>query len=124
MIQQTQRGGNVLLTATEGLIHKIGTDTYVRSIMMLPGESADLYEEVAEKPAYSDHDYDVMVADLIHARYSKDKETALINNMLEDEPTDEHRREYAEYQAFRAECKVRAKEILKGMSLDSKHLLS
>ena len=54
--------------------------------------------------------YPVMVSKLIHERYSADAETALINNYLSDPET--YGEEYAEYQAFRSECKQRAKEIV------------
>ena len=117
MIQQTQRGGNVLLTATEGLIHKIGTDTYVRSIMMLPGESADLYEEVAEKPAYTKEQYDAKVAEFVRERYSESEEFAIQRKAINaafspstfSSESDPVLTEYQEYNAYVEECKMRAK---------------
>ena len=54
--------------------------------------------------------YPIRVSELIHERYSPDSETALINNFLAD--PEEYGDEYRTYQAYRAECKVRAKEEL------------
>ena len=54
--------------------------------------------------------YPIYVSEFIHERYSADAETALINNYLAD--PEEYRDKYAKYQAYRAECKVRAKEEL------------
>ena len=54
--------------------------------------------------------YPIYVSKFIHERYSADAETALINNYLAD--TEEYREQYAEYQAYRTECKARAKEEL------------
>lgn len=72
----------------------------------------DGWEEiaVADIPPYTEAEYNAKVAELIHERYSADRETSLINNMLEVEPTEAHKTEYAEYQRFRAECKLRAKD--------------
>ena len=35
---------------------------------------------------------------------------SLINNMMEAEPTEAHKAEYLAYQAYRAECKLKAKD--------------
>ncbi|MDE6340430.1 MAG: hypothetical protein K2K97_11685 [Muribaculaceae bacterium] len=111
MIQSTKlSSGLTKLTATAGLIHKTGTDTYVKSVIMLPDETLDMYEEVAEKPAYTEEQYKRKVAELIHERYSTDDEIGLGNNMREENPTEEHVAEYRAYQAYRAECKQRAKD--------------
>ena len=111
MIESTKlTSGLIKLTATAGLIHKIGTDTYVKSVIMLPDDTLDMYQEVPENPAYTKEQYDAKVADLTHERYSPDEETSLINNMLEEHSTEEHIAEYRTYQAYRAECKQRAKD--------------
>ena len=54
--------------------------------------------------------YPIYVSEFIHERYSADAETALINNYLVD--PEKYRDKYAKYQAYRAECKARAKEEL------------
>lgn len=104
--------GIAKLTATSGFIHKIGTDTYVKSLIMLPSDTLDMYEEVDEKPKYTEEEYKRKVSELIHEKYDADSETSLINNMLEVNPTEEHKAEYEEYQAYRAECKRKAREFL------------
>lgn len=53
--------------------------------------------------------YGVLVSKFIHERYSQDDEFALINNYNADPQG--HAEEYAEYQAYRAACKQRAREI-------------
>lgn len=99
--------------STEGkLIHRVGTEIYFKRGTTLPSDGAEDYEEVDEVPPYTKEEYDAKVAELIHERYSADEETSLINNMLDENPTEEHIAEYRAYQAFRAECKQLAKELL------------
>jgi len=57
----------------------------------------------------SEQIYPVLVANFIHERYSADAETALINNYISD-PV-KYGDEYRTYQAYREECKARAREI-------------
>lgn len=72
----------------------------------------DNYEEIAvsDIPPYTKTEYNAKVAELIHERYDADKEMSLINNMMEAEPTEVHKAEYLAYQAYRAECKLKAKD--------------
>lgn len=56
--------------------------------------------------------YPVLVSKLIHERYSPDAETALINNYLANPET--YGEEYRAYQAFRLECKEKARRITNG----------
>ncbi len=139
-MKQTQIGTMTKLEPSEGgLIHKIGTDVYApNSIMLLPGESVDMYEEVAARPAYSKAEYDAKVAELVRERYTASDEFAIqrkaINTMTSGPtlalPEGEgvspslqsgHNgqsghggvdalEEYAEYNAYVEECKQRAKE--------------
>ena len=93
------------------IIHRIGSDDYT-PIRHTTVKAADLdrWEELAVEdiPPYTKAEYDAKVAELIHARYDADRETSLINNMLEDSPTEAHKAEYREYQLFRARCKADA----------------
>lgn len=102
-------------TDQEHILHFKNDKNYTpfRTAMIKP-EMLDNIEEIAleDVPKYTEDEYNAKVAELIEARYSSSKETALINNMLEENPTEEHIAEYKEYQAYRAECKERAKEIL------------
>lgn len=112
------------ITSTTGLIHKKGTDVDRSNLTMLPGETIDMYEEVMEKPPYTEEEYKQKVAKLIHERYGADEETSLINNMLDDNPTEDHIAEYRAYQAYRAECKARAKEMLENRDPEGDNVLT
>lgn len=103
------------------ILHKIGSDDYsIRRHMMVRPEDVDLYEEVAleDIPPYTEAEYKAKVSELIHERYSIDDEIALAANasspmLLDDEErAAEVAAEYAAYQAYRQECKTRAKELL------------
>lgn len=99
----------IILTSDSGIIHKIGTDAYYPSFIMLPSETINMYEEVDEKPAYTQQQYNAKVEELIAEKYSHNQETSLINNFLETNPSQTHIDEYYEYQSFRLECKQKAK---------------
>lgn len=111
--------GFIKLTATAGVIHKIGTDNYSKSVIVLPGETMDMYEEVAEKPAYSKEQYDAKVAELVRRRYTESEEFAIqrkaLNTSLNPQPGGYYNgalAEYVEYNAYIEECKQQAKIIL------------
>lgn len=109
----TQKSNNLveISTDSEHILHRIGSEDYseIRKIMTLnPSDWEEV--AVADIPPYTTEEYNAKVAELIHERYSADRETSLINNMLDGEPTEEHAAEYREYQRFRAECKLRAKD--------------
>lgn len=96
----------------EHILHRIGNEDYpIIRHTFVKADDVDNYEEIAisDIPPYTKTEYDAKVAELIHARYDVDKEMSLINNMMEAEPTEAHKTEYYEYQAYRAECKQRAK---------------
>lgn len=103
------------------ILHKIGSGDYsgYRHVTVKP-EDVDLYEEVAleDIPPYTEAEYKAKVSELIHERYSIDDEIALAANasspmlMDDDERAAEVAAEYAAYQAYRQECKTRAKELL------------
>lgn len=123
MIQTKNIGSLTQLTASEGVLHKIGTDTYCTSAVMLPGETVDMYEEVAEEPPYTKEQYDAKVAELVRERYSASEEFAIqrkrINAMLAPMPLSGDVDgpspaivEYDQYNAYVEECKARAKEQL------------
>ena len=98
-------------TDASHIIHRIGNDAYStirRAIVTDPEEWEEV--AVADIPPYTTAEYNNKVAELIHERYDADKEMSLINNMMEAEPTEAHKAEYRAYQAYRAECKQRAKD--------------
>ena len=92
------------LTATEGYLHLNGTSTYCRSTVMLPSQTLDDYEEVAELPAPVDTDYPNRVERLLRERYTLSEELA-VQRQRESKPE-----EFAAYFAYAEECKRRAKE--------------
>lgn len=120
MIESIQlANGLTKLTATAGLIHKIGTDTYATSVIMLPSDTLDLYEEVAEKPAYTKEEYDAKVAELVRERYTESEEFAIqrkaINAAFSPSVASVDNTAMQEYQAYNAyveECKQKARSIL------------
>lgn len=95
------------------ILHKIGSDDYTE-LRHATVKDPSLWEEIAveEIPPYTEAQYSAKVAELVHERYSLDDEIALINNMRDGDVTEKRRTEYAEYQQYRTECKVKAKELL------------
>lgn len=94
-------------------MHKIGTDDYWPSVVMLPGETPDMYEEVSEKPepCASKEAYAAEVERLIAERYSTGKEIELLAER-ESNPD-----AWAEYRAYVTDCKIRA---LANLGIDEK----
>lgn len=117
MIQQTKIGNLTKITATDGFIHKVGTDTYTKSIIMLPSDTLGMYEEVSELPPYTKDEYDDKVAELVRQKYSESEEFAIqrkaINAAFSPSVTSADNVAMEEYQAYNSyveECKMRAKD--------------
>ena len=104
---------NVWIVSTDDnhILHFKGSDNY-NPIRKLTTANPEDWEEIAieDIPPYTIAEYNAKVAELIHERYDSDKEMSLINNMMEAEPTEAHKAEYRAYQAYRAECKLKAKD--------------
>ncbi len=102
--QRTTATGKTSLRATNGLVHKHGTDIYVPEIIMLPGDTLDMYEEVAAapEPTTEKEAYAAEVERLIAERYSTGKEIELL---AERESNPEA---WEEYRAYVARCKAQA----------------
>ena len=104
---------NVWIVSTDNthILHFKGSDSY-SPIKRLTTANPEDWEEIAieDIPPYTTAEYNAKVAELIHERYDSDKEMSLINNMMEAEPTEAHKVEYRAYQAYRAECKLKAKD--------------
>lgn len=112
MINSKKIGSLIEISSSTGFIHKLGTDLYCKTKILLKGESVSDYEEVDELPKYTYEEYKQKVIELIRKRYSADDEFALINNIMDVNSTQRQKSEYAEYQAYREECKIKAKEEL------------
>lgn len=115
-----QTSNHTVLTAESGYIHRIGSDNYVKSVIMLPSDTIEDYEEVPEKPAFTKDQYDAKVAELVRERYSESEEFAIqrkaMNTMLPNAMSSDENAalqamtEYGEYNAYVEDCKVKAKD--------------
>ena len=104
---------NVWIVSTDNthILHFKGSNSYSPIKRLTTANPEDWEEiEIGDIPPYTIAEYNAKVAELIHERYDADKEMSLINNMMEAEPTEAHKAEYSAYQAYRAECKQRAKD--------------
>ena len=94
------------------ILHHKGSDDYTTIRKAIAANPED-WEEIAieDIPPYTNAEYAAKVSELIHQKYSLDDEIALRAN-LEDDPTEKRTNEFAEYLAFRKQCKEEAKKIL------------
>lgn len=92
-------------------IHRINSDNYFKRGCILKTDTIEDYEEVDELPKYTEEEYKAKVRKLIKEKYTIEDEIALINN-ARTENTEKDLSEYLEYQQFREECKIKAKELL------------
>lgn len=99
-------------TDSEHILHRKSSDDYTTIRKAITANPED-WEEIAieDIPPYTNAQYAAKVSELIHSRYSLDDEIALRAN-LEDDPTEKRTNEFAEYLAFRKQCKEEAKKIL------------
>lgn len=119
------KGGLVSLQAEEGyLLRRIGADphtTITRTTVKV--DQLAQWEEVpaGQVPVYTKAEYDAKVSEMVRQRYSADEEFAIqrkaINSMLSPmtpsaESAEVIMTEYATYNNYVEDCKVRAKEIL------------
>lgn len=56
--------------------------------------------------------YGELVEQLVRKRYSQSQVEAIINNYLDDSENEQYKAEFLEMQAYRKECKLKAKTIL------------
>lgn len=108
------------LSADKGYIHIIGTDTYVKSIIMLPSQTLEDFEEVDEIPPFTKSEYDAKVAELVREKYTESEEFAVQRKMMNllmptamsnhsEEQANSIMAEYNEYNSFVEKCKEKAK---------------
>ena len=99
-------------TDSEHILHRKGGDDYATIRKAITANPED-WEEIAieDIPPYTNAEYAAKVSELIHQKYSLDDEIALRAN-LEDDPTEKRTNEFAEYLAFRKQCKEEAKKLL------------
>ena len=102
----------IVSTDNTHILHFKGSDSY-NPIRKLTTANPEDWEEIAieDIPPYTNAQYAAKVSELIHQKYSLDDEIALYAN-LKDDPTEKRTNEFAEYLAFRKQCKEEAKKIL------------
>lgn len=60
-----------------------------------------------------------LVNAMVRVKYSEDEVEAIVCNVLAAEVTEEHKNEWLAFQAYREECKARAKTIIDMMTAES-----
>ena len=105
---------NVWIVSTDNnhILHFKGSDNYNPIRKLTTANPEDWEEiEIGDIPPYTNAEYAAKVSELIHQKYSLDDEIALYAN-LKDDPTEKRTNEFAEYLAFRKQCKEQAKKLL------------
>lgn len=76
---------------------------------------------VAERDAVTDYSVykGALVNAMVRSKYSEDEVEAIVCNVLAAEVTEEHKNEWLAFQAYREECKARAKAIIDMMTAES-----
>lgn len=76
---------------------------------------------VANRDSVTDYSiyYGALVNAMIRSKYSEDEVEAIMCNVLAYEVTEEHKNEWLAFQAYREECKARAKTIIDMMTAES-----
>lgn len=109
------------IVATNGYVHRLGTENYVKRAILLPNDTESDFEEIAELPKFTKEEYDAKVAELVRTKYDADAEFAIqrkmINTLLSpsplaDDKVEEVVEKYHVYNTFVEECKVKAAEVL------------
>lgn len=91
-------------------IHELGDETLV-----------SVLKYVAKRDAVTDYSVykGALVNAMIRVKYSEDEVEAIVCNVLAAEVTEEHKNEWLAFQAYREECKARAKAIIEMMTAES-----
>lgn len=76
---------------------------------------------VAERDAVTDYSVykGALVNAMVRVKYSEDEVEAIVCNVLAAKVTEEHKNEWLAFQAYREECKARAKAIIDMMTAES-----
>lgn len=72
----------------------------------------DDYKRLPDSVKMQEKTYAELVEKLIRAKYSQSDIEAIINNYLDDKENAQYQREFETLQAYRKECKTKAKEVL------------
>lgn len=76
---------------------------------------------VANRDSVTDYSiyYGAFVNAMVRVKYSEDEVEAIVCNVLAAEVTEEHKKEWLAFQAYREDCKARAKAIIDMMTAES-----
>ena len=88
-------------------IHEMGDEALV-----------SVLKYVAKRDAVTDYSiyYGALVNAMVRSKYSEDEVEAIVCNVLAAKITEEHKNEWLAFQAYRKECKARAKTIIDMMT--------
>ena len=91
-------------------IHELGDESLV-----------SVLKYVAKRDAVTDYSVykGALVNAMVRVNYSEDEVEAIVCNVLAAEVTEEHKNEWLAFQAYREECKARAKAIIEMMTAES-----
>lgn len=103
MLKITDKGNYKEIKATAGYLHRIGTDVYAKSCIMLPTDKEEDFQVVGECPRYAPSGYEVEIVRRVRLRYDINAELAILRQR--EKKADE----FGEYYAYVEDCKVRAK---------------
>ena len=80
-----------------------------------------LLKYVAKRDAVTDYSAykGALVNAMVRVKYSEDEVEAIVCNVLAAEVTEEHKNEWLAFQAYREDCKARAKAIIDMMTAES-----
>lgn len=91
-------------------IHELGDEALV-----------SVLKYVAKRDAVTDYSVykGALVNAMVRVNYSEDEVEAIVCNVLAAEVTEEHKNEWLAFQAYREECKARAKTVIDMMTAES-----
>lgn len=91
-------------------IHELGDEALVAVL-----------KYVAKRDAVTDYFVykGALVNAMVRVKYSEDEVEAIVCNVLAAEVTEEHKNEWLAFQAYRVECKARAKAVIDMMTAEN-----
>lgn len=91
-------------------IHELGDEALV-----------SVLKYVAKRDAITDYSVykGALVNAMVRMKYSEDEVEAIVCNVLAAKVTEEHKNEWLTFQAYREECKARAKTVIEMMTAES-----
>ena len=103
MIQVTDKE---VYSDSDKFVHRLGTESYFKRSTLLPGDTADKFEEVDAIPEQPSFDYNEEVNSMIRQRYSLSEELAILRQR------DTKPEEFAVYNEYAEQCKAKVKAMM------------